>query len=68
LASIVFGTRGYESILFDLRGCDIIFDEIHTYTDITQAIVLKAADFDCLQPCSQCPSRFFSNGRILSGG
>lgn len=41
LASIAFGIRGYESILFDLRGCDIILDEIHTYSDIMQSIVLK---------------------------
>ena len=44
LASIVFGTRGYEAILFDLNGCDIILDEIHTYSDITQAIVLKIVE------------------------
>lgn len=44
IASIVFGTRGFESILFDLKGCDIILDEIHTYSDITQAIVLKIVE------------------------
>lgn len=41
LASIAFGIRGYESVLFDLQGCDIILDEIHTYSDIMQSIVLK---------------------------
>ena len=41
LASIAFGTKGYETILFDLQGCDIILDEIHTYSDIMQSIVLK---------------------------
>lgn len=41
LASIAFGTKGYESVLFDLRGCDIILDEVHTYSDIMQPIVLK---------------------------
>jgi len=44
LASIAFGTRGYEAILFDLKGCDIILDEIHTYSDITQSIVLKMVE------------------------
>ena len=44
LASIVFGTRGYESVLFDVKGCDVILDEIHTYSDITQAIVLKIVE------------------------
>ncbi len=41
IAGIVFGTKGYESILIDIKGCDVILDEIHTYTDITRAIVLK---------------------------
>ena len=41
LASIAFGTKGYEAILFDLQRCDIILDEIHTYSDIMQSIVLK---------------------------
>lgn len=44
LASIAFGTRGYEAILFDLMNCDIILDEIHTYSDITQSIVLKMVE------------------------
>jgi len=41
IASIVFGIKGYESIIMDIKGCDVILDEIHTYSDITQAIVLK---------------------------
>lgn len=41
LAAIAFGMKGYEAILLDLRGCDIILDEIHTYTGVSQAIVLK---------------------------
>lgn len=44
LASIAFGTKGYESILFDLQGCDIILDEIHTYSEIMQSIVLKMVE------------------------
>ena len=44
LSSIAFGTRGYESILFDLQGSDIILDEIHTYSDIMQSIVLKMVE------------------------
>jgi CRISPR-associated endonuclease/helicase Cas3 len=51
LASIVFGTRGYESILFDLKGCDVILDEIHTYSDITQAIVLKIVEILHAEGC-----------------
>ncbi|MDZ4204486.1 MAG: CRISPR-associated helicase Cas3' [Bacteroidales bacterium] len=41
IAAIIFGTRGYEAMLIDIKGCDVILDEIHTYTDVTRAIVLK---------------------------
>jgi CRISPR-associated endonuclease/helicase Cas3 len=44
IASIVFATRGYESMLVDLKGCDVILDEIHTYTDITKDIVLRIVE------------------------
>lgn len=41
LAAIAFGMKGYEVMILDLRGCDVILDEIHTYTGVSQAIVLK---------------------------
>ena len=41
MASIVFGIKGYEAMLLDLEGCDVILDEIHTYASEIQAIVLK---------------------------
>ena len=41
MASIVFGIKGFESMLLDLEGCDVILDEIHTYSSEIQAIVLK---------------------------
>lgn len=41
MACIAFGTNGYEAILLDLKGCDVILDEIHTYNDKIQGIVLK---------------------------
>lgn len=41
MASIVFGIKGYETMLLDLEGCDVILDEIHTYSSEIQAIVLK---------------------------
>lgn len=41
VASIVFASKGFETILADLRNCDIILDEIHTYSDVSKAIVLK---------------------------
>jgi CRISPR-associated endonuclease/helicase Cas3 len=39
VASIVFGTSGYETIMLDLRGVDVILDEIHTYTEWSGAMV-----------------------------
>ena len=44
LAAIALGTKGYEAMLFDLQGCDIILDEIHTYSDMVQSIVLKMVE------------------------
>lgn len=41
LASIVFASKGFETILADLKNCDIILDEIHTYSKVSKAIVLK---------------------------
>lgn len=44
IASVVFGTNGYESVLLDLKGNDIILDEIHTYNGVSRAIVLKIVE------------------------
>ena len=41
LASIAFGIKGYEAMLVDLAGCDVILDEIHTYSCEIQSIVLR---------------------------
>ena len=41
LAAVVFGTSGFESIMLDLQGTDVILDEIHTYTDVSRAMVLE---------------------------
>jgi CRISPR-associated endonuclease/helicase Cas3 len=41
IAAIIFGTPGYESIMLDLMNCDIILDEIHTYSDISRSIVIE---------------------------
>ena len=30
IASVVFGGKGYEAMVIDLKGCDVILDEIHT--------------------------------------
>ena len=44
LASLAFGTKGFEAMITDIKGCDIILDEIHTYSETTQAIVLKIVE------------------------
>lgn len=44
MAAIVFGTRGYEALIMDLKGSDVILDEIHTYTQVTRSIVLKIVE------------------------
>jgi len=41
LAGIAFGSKGFEAMILDLKGCDVILDEVHTYSGIAQAIVLK---------------------------
>lgn len=41
IASIVFGIRGFETAMLDIKGCDVILDEIHTYSDFSQAMVLE---------------------------
>jgi CRISPR-associated endonuclease/helicase Cas3 len=41
LASLVCGTRGFEAIAVDIQQCDVILDEIHSYNDDAQAIVLE---------------------------
>jgi CRISPR-associated endonuclease/helicase Cas3 len=41
LAAIVFGTPGFESVMLDVQGTDIILDEIHTYSDFSRSMVLE---------------------------
>lgn len=41
LAGIALGSKGFEAMILDVRGCDIILDEVHTYSTVSQAIVLK---------------------------
>lgn len=44
LASLAFGLKGFETLILDLKGCDVILDEIHTYTGVSQAIVIKLVE------------------------
>lgn len=41
LSSLVFGTPGHESIALDVHGQDVILDEVHTFSDKAQRMVLE---------------------------
>jgi CRISPR-associated endonuclease/helicase Cas3 len=41
LAAVVFGTPGYEAVMLDVGGADIILDEVHTYSAQAQSMVLE---------------------------
>lgn len=41
IAAIAFGIKGFEAVIQDLKNCDVILDEIHTYNKVTRSIVLK---------------------------
>jgi len=41
LSALVFGTPGHESIALDVRGQDVILDEVHTFSDKGQRMVLE---------------------------
>lgn len=44
IAGLAFGIKGFEATALDIRGCDVILDEIHTYSGVTQSIVLKIVE------------------------
>ncbi len=44
IAAIIFGTRAFEAGILDIKGNDVILDEIHTYTEISRAIVIKMVE------------------------
>ena len=41
MAAIIFGTNGFETVMLDLKGTDVILDEIHTYSDQSRSMVLE---------------------------
>lgn len=51
LAGIVFGISGFETILLDIIGCDVILDEVHTYSGYSRSMILEVVrvlkDFGC---------------------
>ena len=74
MASIVFGIKGFESMLLDLEGCDVILDEIHTYSSEIQAVVLKIIEILKTIHCrihvgtATMPSVLYSKVLELLGG
>lgn len=41
MTSIIFGIKGFESVLLDLEETDVILDEIHTYSGANKSMVLE---------------------------
>lgn len=41
LATLAFGMASYEALILDIKGCDVVLDEVHTYSGVSQALVLK---------------------------
>lgn len=74
MASIVFGVKGYEAMIADLKGCDVILDEIHTYSDTIQAIVLRIIEILNVLGCrihvgtATMPSALYNRILDLLGG
>lgn len=51
LASVVFGTAGYEAVALDLRGQDVILDEVHTYGPLALSMVERLVRVAALLGC-----------------
>lgn len=41
LAGIIFGIKNFEITMLDIQECDVILDEIHTYSDVSQSMVIE---------------------------
>jgi CRISPR-associated endonuclease/helicase Cas3 len=74
MAAIIFGTPGFESVMLDLKGCDIILDEIHTYSDYSQSMVLEIVKMLLMLDChihigtATMPSVLYNELLELLGG
>ncbi len=51
LAAVVFGTAGHEAVALDLRGQDVILDEIHTYGPLALSMVERLIRVAALLGC-----------------
>lgn len=74
MAAVIFGTPGFESVMLDLKGCDIILDEIHTYSDYSQSMVLEIVKVLLILDCrihigtATMPSVLYNELLQLLGG
>jgi len=74
LAAIVFGTAGFETVMLDIQGTDVILDEIHTYSDYSRAMVLEIVKallrFDCRIHIGTAtmPSALYNELKNILGG
>lgn len=74
LSAIAFGGKGYETLIMDVKGCDVILDEIHTYSGVSQSIVLKVVSVLVHLGCrlhigtATMPSVLYHEIRELLGG
>ncbi len=74
LAAIIFGTTGYESVMLDVQGCDIILDEVHTYSDISRSMVIEIVKMLIKLDCrihigtATMPSSLYSKLLDILGG
>ena len=72
--SIIFGTIGFEAMLLDLQGCDVILDEIHTYQAESQAMVMEIVKVLIRQDCrihigtATMPSALYNSLLEILGG
>lgn len=74
LAGIIFGIKNFESILLDIEGCDVILDEIHTYSEVSQTMVVEIVkvlvDYNCRIHIGTAtmPSPLYQKLLLLLGG
>ncbi|MBX7226864.1 MAG: CRISPR-associated helicase Cas3' [Chitinophagales bacterium] len=74
LAAIIFGTSGFETVMLDVQGTDVILDEIHTYSDVSRAMVLEIVKALLRLDCrihigtATMPSVLYNELKIILGG
>jgi CRISPR-associated endonuclease/helicase Cas3 len=74
LSAIIFGTSGFESVMLDIKGCDVILDEIHTYSEYSRSIVIEIVKSLLRLNCrihigtATMPSKLYDELLIILGG